>query len=110
MFDYNADLSSNNPSTCGIVELDCYKRVIGFHEKVENPPGNLANAAVYVFDPDIFSVMGGDEASVKMIDFSLDVVPKMLGRIQSYKTDQFFIDIGNPVSLALAQKCWSFVK
>ena len=41
------------PSTCGILELDAQARVVGFHEKVANPPGNLANGAVYVFEPEV---------------------------------------------------------
>ncbi len=28
-------------------------RVLAFHEKVENPPGNLANGAVYIFEPEV---------------------------------------------------------
>ena len=41
---------TDTPSSCGIVEVDENGVVIGFHEKVENPPSNRANAAVYAFD------------------------------------------------------------
>jgi mannose-1-phosphate guanylyltransferase len=34
------------PKSCGIVELDDRGLVMGFHEKVPNPPGTLANGAV----------------------------------------------------------------
>ena len=31
---------TDDPSSCGIVELDDSGVVVEFHEKVENPPGN----------------------------------------------------------------------
>ena len=39
---------SETPETCGIVELDAEGVVVGFHEKVANPPSNLANGAIYI--------------------------------------------------------------
>jgi mannose-1-phosphate guanylyltransferase len=39
---------ADKPENCGIVELDERGVVVKFHEKVENPPGNLANGAVYI--------------------------------------------------------------
>ena len=42
--------TSNDPKSCGIVEVDNEGILINFHEKVENPPGEMANGAVYVFD------------------------------------------------------------
>ena len=44
---------TDDPSSCGILELDERDSVIAFHEKVENPPGNLANGAVYIFEPEV---------------------------------------------------------
>ena len=41
------------PETCGILECDEDGTVVEFHEKVANPPGNLANAAVYVLEPQV---------------------------------------------------------
>ena len=34
---------------CGIVELDDEGIVVNFHEKVSNPPSNIANGAVFVW-------------------------------------------------------------
>ena len=39
--------NSRNPEGCGIVEVDMQGIVTSFHEKVQNPPGNRANA-IYV--------------------------------------------------------------
>ena len=49
MMTFNTDA----PQSCGIVEQDADGIVIGFHEKVANPPGTLANGAVYIFEPAI---------------------------------------------------------
>ena len=45
---------TDTPQSCGIVELDKDNVVCGFHEKVNKPPGNLANGAVYIMEPSIF--------------------------------------------------------
>src|SRR4029079_7105154 len=40
------------PPTFGTVEEDAQGRVRAFHEKVARPPGNRANGAVYIFEPE----------------------------------------------------------
>lgn len=40
---------TDSPRTCGIVALDAQGVVQAFHAKVDNPPGHLANAAVFLF-------------------------------------------------------------
>ena len=89
------------PKTCGIVELDKRGVVKAFHEKVENPPGNLANAAVYVLQPSVFEFLASLEKSV--IDFSTEVLPHYLGRIHTYHNAIYHRDIGNIESLIKAQ-------
>ena len=44
---------ANNPESSGIVELDSRGVVIDFHEKVQNPPGNLASGAVFIIEPEV---------------------------------------------------------
>jgi len=92
---------SDNPSSCGIVQLDKQKRVIAFHEKVASPPSNLANGAVYLFDHHLANAISS--LSVKCGDISLDLMPTLLGKLNSWKADGYFRDIGTPESLALAQ-------
>ena len=46
--------TSEEPEKCGVVEVDEHNIVRGFHEKVDNPPGNQANAAIYAFDNRLF--------------------------------------------------------
>lgn len=80
------------PQSCGIVELDMDGVVQAFHEKVANPPGNLANGAVYIFDPEVIDWM--ENLNRKMIDISTDVIPNYIGRIFAYHNAEYHRDIG----------------
>ena len=91
---------SDNPSACGIVEVDERGVVIRFHEKVLSPPGNLANGAVYILSPELIARLPLDW--VAPTDFSVDILPTLLGRIQTYETTGLFIDIGTPSAYASA--------
>jgi len=95
---------SENPSSCGIVEVDSDGKVTGFHEKEADPPGDLANGAVYVFDDLLLSHL----TSMRPVptDFSIEVIPSLLGRIYHYPTKESFIDIGTPQALLRAQELW----
>jgi mannose-1-phosphate guanylyltransferase len=90
------------PETCGIVELDENGIVQAFHEKVKNPPGNLANGAVYILSPAVLDYIG--DLNKDIVDFSLDVLPHYLGRINTYHNGIYHRDIGSQQSLTLA-KC-----
>jgi mannose-1-phosphate guanylyltransferase len=92
----------DDPSSCGIVELDAKGTVIGFHEKVENPPGNLANAAVYVIEPQVIEFIASLGKSG--VDFSTEVIPSFIGRIAAVETPGYHRDIGNLQSLERAEK------
>lgn len=87
---------TETPQSCGIVELDQNKVVCAFHEKVSNPPGNLANGAVYIIEPSIFDYL--ENLGENVIDFSTEVLPKYLGKIYTYHNRQYHRDIGTPES------------
>jgi mannose-1-phosphate guanylyltransferase len=91
---------SDRPSECGIVELDNDGIVQGFHEKVRFPPGNLANAAVYIISAELQSML--ENEFFDATEFTVDVLPKLIGRIYVYETKDYFIDIGTPASYAKA--------
>jgi len=82
------------PSSCGIIELDKRGVVIGFHEKVANPPGNLANGAVYILSAELLMRLGTDLHTAK--DFSTEVLNRFVGRIYTYETSEVFLDVGTP--------------
>lgn len=93
---------SETPSTCGIVDVDRHGVVVGFHEKVVSPPGNLANGALYLLSSELIARLPVDWESPK--DFSLDILPTLIGRIQTYETTELFIDIGTPTAYASANR------
>jgi mannose-1-phosphate guanylyltransferase len=88
------------PSSCGIVELDARGVVVGFHEKVAHPPGDLANGAVYILSAELLQRLGSDLREVT--DFSTQVLNHLVGKIYSYETDATFLDIGTPENYAKA--------
>jgi mannose-1-phosphate guanylyltransferase len=89
------------PETCGIVELDERGAVRAFHEKVKNPPGNLANAAVYILAPTVIDFIAG--LGKEVVDFSTEVLPHFMGRINTFHNAVYHRDIGTVESLTLAQ-------
>ena len=93
---------TDSPSSCGIVELDERGVVIGFHEKVAKPPGNLANGAVYILSAELLSRLGSDFRAVT--DFSTEVLHRFVGRIYSYETVEVFLDVGTPETYAKANQ------
>ena len=89
------------PETCGIVEVDHSGLIRAFHEKVANPPGNLANAAVYIVEPLVVDHLTSLNKS--FIDFSTEVLPAYMGRIYTFHNVNYHRDIGNPESYLSAQ-------
>jgi mannose-1-phosphate guanylyltransferase len=91
---------TDDPRSCGILELDDRNTVVAFHEKVEHPPGNLANGAVYVLEPEVVDVIAGLLSPV--VDLSTAIIPKFLGRILCVETAGYHRDIGTLASLRRA--------
>ena len=92
---------TTEPKSCGIVELDDHGIVTAFHEKVKNPPGNLANGAAYVLSLSIMDFLAG--LGKEVIDFSTEVLPRFMGRINTFHNDTYHRDIGTRASLLAAQ-------
>ncbi len=88
------------PQTCGIVETDERGVAVAFHEKVEDPPGNLANAAVYLMEPEVLDILAA--VGKEKPDISLDLVPRCLGRINTWLNTGYHRDIGTPESYQAA--------
>jgi mannose-1-phosphate guanylyltransferase len=95
---------TDSPQSCGIIEQDENRLVVNFHEKSSSPPGSRANAAVYIFEPSVIDFM----ASLRKdkIDLSTEILPRFLGRIQTFHNADYHRDIGTIESLLLAEKEW----
>jgi len=94
---------TDNPKSCGIVEINENNIVIGFHEKVDNPPGNLANGAIYILSPELINIL--QDKFSKAIDFSTEILHHFIGKIYTYETENTFIDIGTIENYKKANLC-----
>jgi mannose-1-phosphate guanylyltransferase len=92
---------TDTPKSCGIVLTDERGMVREFHEKVARPPGNTANAAVYILEPEIMEFL--ESLGKTAIDFSTEVLPAYIGRIYTYHNDIYHRDIGTVDALEKVQ-------
>jgi mannose-1-phosphate guanylyltransferase len=92
---------AKNPEQCGIVVVDDHDVVTKFYEKKKNPPGNLANAAIYILEPSVFEWIKNNP---HVTDFSEDVIPRFLGKIKSWENSGLLVDIGTPEALKSIQE------
>lgn len=92
---------TDSPESCGIIITNEEGIVMDFYEKSSNPPGNCANAAVYIFEPEIFEFLAG--LGKKQIDLSTEVIPHYLGKTVTFHNPHYHRDIGTPESLAMAE-------
>ena len=90
------------PKSCGIVETDKNGIMINFHEKVKNPPSNIANGAIYLFDYSFLEWL--EKKQIKGNDISYDLLPLLKNKIQTWHTKEVFLDIGTPNSLKKARE------
>ena len=89
-----------DPTQYGIVGLDARGRIIKFKEKPpkEEAFSNLANAGIYVCEPDILDFIPADQK----FDFSKDLFPKLLSKglvLYGQKIEGTWMDIGRPHDL-----------
>jgi mannose-1-phosphate guanylyltransferase len=100
---------SESPSDCGILELDPNGVVTKLHEKVDDPPGNLANGAIYLLEPTVLDWLMQNPT---VTDFSTEVLPQFFDQIATWENTGIHRDIGKISSLRLAQldpmpkQCW----
>jgi mannose-1-phosphate guanylyltransferase len=92
---------TDSPSSCGLVTLSNDGIVNAFVEKPKVAVTNLANAAVYIISSNVVDYIA--ELNCDQIDFSADVIPKYVGRINTFHNDLYHRDIGNRASLMQAQ-------
>lgn len=90
---------TDSPSSCGIVEVNDEGILIDYHEKVKNPPGNLANAAVFLLEQPCLQWL--DENS-NAVDFCKEIVPLGIGKFQTFQNTLYHRDIGTIDSLKQA--------
>ncbi len=82
---------ASEPSSCGIVETNTRGVLTALHHKVSDPPSDIANAATYVFTPDLVEEV---LAAPEVWDFSAETLSQLVGRAMTHHTEMLFVDIG----------------
>ena len=85
---------SPHPSACGIVEMQEDGLITGFWEKPANPPGNLANAGLYVFRREVRPYLPAEIPVHLPVDIGRSLMPALVGRAMGLPLHGYFIDIG----------------
>jgi mannose-1-phosphate guanylyltransferase len=90
------------PTECGIVQVDD-GLVVGYVEKPDDPPSDLANAGIYAFHPTVLDEIAGPAPK----DIGYDLLPLLVRRARVVMLDDcYFIDIGTPAALRWAADEW----
>ncbi len=94
---------AENPSACGIAELDAHGRIVDFTEKPSEPKSDLAAAGIYVGRQELFQYIRPDR---RPYDFGGHVMPSLAGRMNGIIVEGYLRDIGTLASLERAEREW----
>jgi mannose-1-phosphate guanylyltransferase len=73
---------------------------VSFEEKPLHPRSHFANAGLHVASRGLY-----DYLPTKIpADLGFDVLPKLIGKMAGYVTDEYIQDIGTPETYARAQR------
>ena len=104
--DHEADLTMatfrvpiEDASRFGIVDMDEDYRVQSFIEKPANPPSNLVNMGVYLFDADTLNraLWEDHQITESSHDFGKDILPRLIkegARVYAYPYSGYWVDVG----------------
>ena len=90
-----------NLTGCGIIKLDNNNNIIDFKEKPKIPESTLANAGIFLAKTEIIDLIDTE------INFTADLLPKLIGKMSGWESNDFLIDIGTPENLNIAEKKWN---
>ncbi len=108
--DHHADMTMatirvprNEASRFGIVGIGDDYRVTSFVEKPANPPSEMANMGVYVFNLDVLdrAVWEDHQRKDSSHDFGKDVIPRLVregARVFAYPYSGYWVDVGTVAS------------
>lgn len=91
------------PEECGVLDVSEGGLLVGFEEKPRNPRGDLANAGLYAFSPDVLDLVDAPEP----VDIGTHLLPRLVGRAGVLDIGAAYLaDIGTPHALAHARSTW----
>jgi mannose-1-phosphate guanylyltransferase len=91
---------TDRPSECGILDLAPDGRVVSFEEKPAVPRSKLANSGIHVAGLELFDYLPATTPA----DIGFHVLPKLVGKMYGYATNETIIDIGTPEKYEAAQR------
>jgi mannose-1-phosphate guanylyltransferase len=94
---------TDEPQRCGIIELDDEGRVVSFEEKPAQPKSNFANSGIHVAGPGLYDYLPESVPA----DLGFHVLPKLVGKMYGYVTDEYIQDIGTPETYDRVQKLFN---
>ena len=90
---------TENLKDVGIAEINEFNILKNFYEKQPGVKGNLANAAIFILSNKFLDILHSENNNY--YDFSRDVIKNFLNKIYTYKTNNFFMDIGTIENLRI---------
>jgi len=91
-----------DPSRCGIVQVDESGIVCDFVEKPKAPVGRLAFTGLMLATPEVVNLIPG----LTPVDLGFHVLPRLVGQMAAYQIREFLIDIGTLETYQKAQETW----
>jgi glucose-1-phosphate adenylyltransferase len=92
------NVSLEEASRYGILEIDSQNAIVAFHEKPKEPRGTLASMGIYILEKDVLLEKLAEDAANpgSTHDFGRDIIPTMLGRyrVYGYRFDGYWRDVG----------------
>jgi len=90
-------------SRFGVVGVDGENRITSFVEKPPNPPSNLANMGVYLFNIDILNrtLLEDHNLADSSHDFGKDILPRLIkegAKVYAYPYNGYWVDVGTTSS------------
>ena len=93
---------TKSPEKSGILTLDDKNVMQGYLEKDKNANTDLANGAVFISSPKFLEFI--NTMNQGAFDFSAEILPDLIGKVNCYETQRFFIDIGSRTTLSEANE------
>lgn len=87
---------TDQPQRCGILELAPDGRVTSFEEKPAQPRTNFANSGIHVATRELFRWV----PELAPSDIGFHVLPRLVGTMYGYVTNEYIQDIGTPDAYA----------
>ena len=92
--------SVTDPAKFGTVELSDNNTIVSYFEKDKDSPSKIANSAIYFMKPEIKNEINNLKNNEN--DISLNLIPKLVGKMKAFPLSGYFYDIGTPENLLIA--------